>query len=163
MATTVTLRHEIATTPAHFVERIHWNEDYQESIHRRLELRYELVESDVASGRRQTKVWPGDVPKVVQKVMGGDFHFLERGQTDAATGRYDFVVKPSKGNVVVTGYQALEPLGDDKLVRVVHFEIEAKFPLGVGKVVEAFVRKSLQTSYDKSAELIGQYLRGELD
>jgi hypothetical protein len=163
MSTTVTLRHEIATNPKDFVERIHWSEHYQETIHEQLGMRYELVKRDPETGERETRVWPADdVPAVARKVLGGDFHFHEVGQTDAATGRYDFVVKPSKGNVTVTGYQAVEPLGEQRLTRVVHFDIQAKLPLGVGKIVEAFVRKSLEQSYDQSAQLIGQYLRGEI-
>ena len=93
---------------------------------------------------------------------GDDLHFHEKGQTDKATGRYDFVVHPSRGNITITGYQAVEPLGTDRLTRIVHFDIDAKLPLGVGKVVETFVRSALQRSYDESATLIGKYLRGEL-
>jgi hypothetical protein len=163
MSTKVTLRHEIPTTPADFVERVHWSEHYHETIHRMLDMRYQLIARDPATGVREVKTWPStDVPAVVRKVMGDDLHFHEKGQTDAATGRYDFVVHPSRGNIVITGYQAVEPLGADKLTRIVHFEIDAKLPLGVGKVVESFVRSALQRSYDESAKLIERYLRGEL-
>jgi hypothetical protein len=164
MSTQVTLRHEIPTNPANFMERVHWNEHYQETIHRILDMRYQLLKRDPVTGEREVKTWPSsDVPKVVRKVMGEDLHFHEKGKTDAVTGRYDFVVHPSKGNITITGYQAVEPLGPDKLTRIVHFDIDAKIPLGVGKVVETFVRSALQRSYDESATLIGKYLRGELD
>ena len=163
MSTQVTLRHEIPTTPANFIQKIHWSEHYQETIHKILGMRYQLIQRDPETGVREVKTWPNqDVPMVVRKVMGEDLHFHEKGQTDKATGRYDFVVHPSRGNITITGYQAVEPLGADKLTRIVHFDIDAKIPLGVGKVVETFVRSALQRSYDESATLIGKYLRGEL-
>ena len=164
MSTEVTLRHEIPATPADFVERIHWNEHYHETIHRLLDMRYQLIHRDPATGDREVKTWPSaDVPTVLRKMMGSDLHFHERGTTDAASGRYDFVVTPSIGNVTVSGYQAVEPLGTDKLTRVVHFEIDAKIPLGVGKIAETFVRNALKKSYDESAKLIERYLAGEFD
>lgn len=163
MSTQVTLRHEIPTTPANFIQKIHWSEHYQETIHKILGMRYQLIERNPETGVREVKTWPStDVPAVVRKVMGDDLHFHEKGQTDKATGRYDFVVHPSKGNITITGFQAVEPLGADKLTRVVQFNIEAKLPLGVGKVVETFVRSALAKGYDESALLIGKYLRGEL-
>ena len=163
MSTQVTLRHEIPTDPVNFIAKIHWSEHYQETIHKILGMRYQLIQRDPETGVREVKTWPSqDVPAVVRKVMGDDLHFHEKGQTDKATGRYDFVVHPSRGNITITGFQAVEPLGPDKLTRVVQFNIEAKLPLGVGKVVEAFVRSALQRGYDESAELIGKYLRGEL-
>ena len=68
MSTQVTLRHEIPTTPANFVEKIHWSEHYQETIHKILGMRYQLIERNPETGVREVKTWPStDVPAVVRK------------------------------------------------------------------------------------------------
>ena len=85
MSPQVTLRHEIPTDPVNFIAKIHWSEHYQETIHKILGMRYQLIQRDPETGVREVKTWPSqDVPAVVRKVMGDDLHFHEKGDCSAA-------------------------------------------------------------------------------
>ena len=165
MSTSITCHHDLDCTPEELIERIHWNEEYHQAVFRKLDYRYELVASDRATGVRQTKVWPSDIPAVARKIMGDDFHFFEDGKLDAATGRYEFVVTPStlSDKIRTTGYQFATPLPGGRCKREVFFDIQASIRMpGVGKVIEKFVVSTTRRSYDESAGYINAFLKGEL-
>ncbi|MCA9529688.1 MAG: DUF2505 family protein [Myxococcales bacterium] len=163
MTTHIETRHEFDLTPAEFDDRIRWSDAYREALYASLGFRYEVVESDRATGARQTRVWPAaDVPAPLRKMFGDDFHFTEQGRYDEARRRYEFTVTPSVASdrVQTTGVERLEALDGGRCLRVMEVNVEASL-FGLGKVLEAFVARSTKQSYDDDAAFIRAYVRDE--
>ena len=164
MSTSIVVHHDLNCTPEELVEKIHWNEAYHQAVFAKLDYRYELVESNRETGVRKVRIWPSDIPGVVRKALGDDFHFFEEGVMDPATGRYEFKATPSamSDKIGTTGYQFATPLDGGGCRREVCFDITAniKFLPGVGKIIEKFVVSTTRKSYDDSAGYINDFLAG---
>lgn len=109
---------------------------------------------------RRVRVTPkNEAPAVVQKVVGGNFSYVEEGTFDKATKRYRFKAIPDKmaDKFVSSGELRAEPLGDKRCRRVAEMNIEVKI-FGVGGMVESFIAKSMNESYEQVAAFSNRWI-----
>ncbi|MEI8255271.1 MAG: DUF2505 domain-containing protein [Deltaproteobacteria bacterium] len=159
-----TYAHEFNCSAATFWERIFLSDEFNRALYID-ELKfpeYTVVESRDTGDTiiRKCRVTPKqDAPAAVQKLLGGKLQYVEEGVYDKAAGRYRFkVVTASMGDKVKTeGEFRVEPLGDKRIRRVVDMNIEVKI-FGVGGMVEGFIGKSTQESYDAAAKFTNKWI-----
>jgi len=160
-----TVRHRFDISQETFWERCFLDEAFNEKLFREgLGFRdYQLVESRQEGERlhRRVRTTPeADAPKVVQKLLGGEFSYLEEGVFDGE--KYAFKVIPSvmPDRIKIRGEIRTESRGDRAMERVCSMEISIKI-FGLGRVVEAFVDETTRANYEKGAQFIRRYISDE--
>ena len=123
---------------------------------------YEILEERDTGNTvvRRCRVLPKqDAPAVIQKAVGGKFSYVEEGTFDKTTKRYRFkVVTASMADKIHTdGEMRVEPAGDKRCKRIMDMNIEVKI-FGIGGMVESFVSKSMQDSYDQAAAFTNKWI-----
>lgn len=165
MTARFTVRHALCCSPEEFWEHIH----HDPSFHRALNAdylghRYEVLESDRATGVYRARTWPQyDVPATIRKFLDEKASFTEEGVLDFEKMQYDFRIVPSVyvDKLSTEGHMRAEAARDGECDRVVDFVVEARV-LGLGRLVEAFLEKSTRDSFDQSAVYVNEYLRKKL-
>jgi len=143
-----------------FWERIFRSEDFNQYLYEGLGFEYELQVWNGDTGYRRAKVCPTQqMPRAVAKVLGDRFSYVEEGEFDAATDRYDFRVIPSSlpDRIRVKGSVVVEPISPHQCERRVTLEIGAAV-LGLGRLIEAYFVATTREQYAKNAALVNEYL-----
>ncbi len=158
-----TVRHRFDISQDTFWERCFLDESFNQKLFREgLGFRaYEVVEArqDGDLFHRRVRTTPeADAPKVVQKLLGGEFSYLEEGVFDGQ--KYTFSVVPSvmPDRIKIRGEIRAEPKGENEMERICSMDISIRI-FGVGKVVEAFVDETTRENYEKGASFIRQYIK----
>ncbi len=159
-----TITHEFACDVATYVNKIFLNDDFNRALYLG-ELKfpeYEVLESRDTGNTfiRRCRVTPKqDAPAAIQKLLGGRLQYIEEGTFDKTTRHYKFkVVTPSMGDKVKTeGDLRIEVVNDKRVRRVVDTTVEVKI-FGVGGMVEGFIGKSMQDSYDAAARFTNKWI-----
>lgn len=111
---------------------------------------------------RRVEVQPlvENVPGPIKKVLGDRFAYVEEGTLDRKGNRYRFRVVPSSmsDKTQISGEMYSEPLGDNRVKRVVDFNIEVKIMM-IGKIIEQKTIDDTKASYDKMAAFLRTYLK----
>jgi hypothetical protein len=166
MTTKFEARHVLPFPPEAFWRLVHGNSEFNDALYNtHLKHRYEVLENDPVTGKWLSKMYPNVVlPAVLAKAAAGKeegFCLAEDGVLDRTNWIYKFKVIPSimSDNVDVRGEMVILPHGDGHCQRVVKFEIDVR-AFGIGKIVEAFVEKTVLRGYDDSGEFLQRYMAG---
>lgn len=167
MTTKFEARHVMPFPPEVFWQRVHANTEFNDALYNKhLGHRYEILVNDPVSGKWLSKMFPKvDLPAVLAKAAAGKeegFCLAEEGVLDKSTWTYRFKVIPSimSDKVDVKGEMVILPHGDGHCERIVKFEIDVR-AFGIGKIVEAFVEKTVLRGYDDSGEFLQRYMAGK--
>jgi hypothetical protein len=109
---------------------------------------------------RRVRVMPKqEAPAAVQKLLGSSFSYTEEGTFDKNAKRYRFRVVPATmaDKVRTEGEMRVESLGPKKCRRSVDVNIDVKI-FGVGGMIEGFVAKSTQDSYEQAAAFTRKWI-----
>lgn len=148
--------------PDDFWRRVHHAPEFFQALYvDHLDFGYEVLEDDPATGVRRTYITPKvDAPAAIKRVLGDSISFTENGvlKNDADGPRYDFHVVPNKlaDKFHISG-TLTTPLAGDVCERVCSFDIKCTI-FGIGKLLEGFVQKEVERSYNDSAEFTNRYL-----
>jgi hypothetical protein len=111
---------------------------------------------------RRVEVQPlvENVPGPIKKLLGDRFAYVEEGTFDRKRKRYRFRVVPSSGadKTHIDGEMYSEPLGENRVKRIVDFGIEVKIMM-IGKMIEQKTIDDTKASYDKMATFLRTYLK----
>lgn len=143
-----------------FWDRIFGSEEFNHYLYEGLGFEYELQEWNPDTGYRRAKVWPAQqMPRAVARVLGDRFSYIEEGNFDSLTGRYEFVVIPSTiaDRIRVTGTVSVEAISPQQCERRVSLEIGADL-LGLGRLIETYFAATTRAQYAKNAALVNDYL-----
>lgn len=158
-----TVRHQFDVSPQTYWEKCFLDEGFNQRLFMEgLGFKaYELVEAkqDGDLLRRKVRTTPkADAPKAVQKLLGGEFSYLEEGVFDGE--KYTFSVIPSvmADRIKIRGEIRAEARGEGKMERVCSMQISIKI-FGLGKVVEGFVDDTTRQNYDRGARYIQRFIR----
>lgn len=165
MATHFEIDHVLPCPPEVFWSQIHNNEAFYHALYREhLGFDFAIEARDEATGACRTKMIPKiPAPDVVLRALGAksaeDFAMTEDGRWNPERKRYEFRILTSlmPERVDVRGVMELRPAPEGKCVRHMEFDLDVKL-FGVGKIVEAFVERSVRQSYDQSGAFTAQYL-----
>jgi hypothetical protein len=143
-----------------FWERIFRSEEFNQYLYEGLGFEYELEEWNPETGYRRARVWPAQqMPRAVARVLGDRFSYIEEGNFDSSTGRYEFVVIPSTiaDRIRVMGTVSIEAVSPHQCERRVTLEIGADV-LGLGRLIETYFAATTRAQYAKNAALVNDYL-----
>ena len=160
----ITISHDFNCDPETFWSKIFGNLEFDTALYRD-ELRFpgfEQLEARTDGDRmtRRCRITPRqDAPAPVQKLLGGQFSYIEEGSFDKKTQRYRFKIVPSSlaDKLRIDGEMRSEPMGPGKMKRVAEINIEVKI-FGLGGMVEGFVSRSMQDSYAQAAAFTNRWI-----
>lgn len=164
MATNMKLTHEINCSEARFWE-LFLDKEFNTKLYLEgLEFpewsQEELTDTETEV-RRRTKGRPklNNIPGPVQKLLGDSFGYVENGSMDKKAKVWKWKLTPSvmADKLRQEGSLRVEPLGDNKVRRVIEMVIEAKV-FGLGGVLESTTEKQLKDGWDKSAVFMNKWL-----
>ncbi len=100
-----------------------------------------------------------DLPGPVMKLMGSGFSYIEEGTFDkqAKAWRWKMIPSTLADKVRLEGAVRTEPVGSDKVRRIIEIEIEAKI-FGVGGLIESSGEKQMRHDWDESAAFMNKHL-----
>jgi hypothetical protein len=125
---------------------------------------WRLIEQKVTDDTmiRKVEVQPlvENVPGPIKKVLGDRFGYIEQGTFDKKKHRYRFRVIPTSmpDKTTIDGEMYSEPLGDNRVKRIVDFNIEVRVMM-IGKMIEQKSIDDTRASYDKMAIFLRSYLK----
>ena len=125
---------------------------------------WRLIEQKVTDDTmiRKVEVQPlvENVPGPIKKVLGDRFGYIEQGTFDKKKHRYRFRVIPTSmpDKTTIDGEMYSEPLGDNRVKRIVDFNIEVRVMM-IGKMIEQKSIDDTRASYDKMATFLRSYLK----
>ena len=159
------IAHEFQCTPETFWQKLFLDAEFNSWLYLE-KLRfpeYRVLEEKEQGGnlvRRVSVKPPQNAPAVVQKLVGDGFSYVEAGTFDRAKQTYRFHVEPSAmGDKIRTeGEMRCLPLGDARCRRTLDMTIAVKV-FGVGGIVEGFIAKSTQDSYEQAAKYTAEWLK----
>jgi hypothetical protein len=156
------VRHRFDISQETFWERCFLDESFNDRLFREgLGFReYELIEARQDGERlhRRVRTTPkADAPKVVQKLLGGEFSYLEQGVFDGEKYTFDVIPSVMADRIKIRGEIRTESKGEEAMERVCSMQISIKI-FGVGRVVEAFVDETTRANYEKGAQFIRSYI-----
>jgi len=160
MPKSLAIRQLLDCSEREFWERIFRSEDFNRYLYEGLGFEYELEEWNPETGYRRARVWPAQqMPRAVARVLGDRFSYIEEGNFDASTGRYEFVVIPSTiaDRIRVMGTVSIEAVSPHQCERRVTLEIGADV-LGLGRLIETYFAATTRAQYAKNAALVNDYL-----
>lgn len=101
-----------------------------------------------------------NMPGPMKKIVGEKLSYVESGTFTRATRRYEFAIVPSTlaDKTKIQGVMYCEPIGDNKIRRVVEIAIDIKV-FAVGKMIEEKTAQDTRASYDKAAVFTNQWIR----
>lgn len=160
-----TVRERYACGVARFWDTVFFAPEFNEPLYREALGfdRYEVVQldRDAAGGvSRRIRVMPRlDAPAAIKKLVGDALVYEEHGRFDPLTRHFKSRLVPSRlaDQIRIEADLWLEPLSPSTCERLVRFEVEARL-LGLGRVVEKFVERTLRENYAKSAAFTNRWL-----
>lgn len=161
---TVKIAHEINCNEATFWE-LFFDKTFNEKLYRE-DLEFPefniLEQTDTETHvRRKTKGRPKlkNVPGPVAKLLGDSFGYVEEGSMDKKAKVWKWKLTPSTmaEKLRQEGSLHLEPIGDNKVRRVVEMVIEAKV-FGLGGVLESTAEKQLRDGWESSAKFMNKWI-----
>ncbi len=139
-----------------FWDRVFFDREYNQTLYRQhLNVRqYEILafEDDGDGIRRKVKVIPQqNAPVVIQKLLQGEFSYVEEGVFDKKSGVYKFRIIPSikADKIKISGTVTAEPQGEDTVQRTIDLELKADI-FAIGGQIEKFVGEQIQKGYEAS-------------
>jgi hypothetical protein len=138
-----------------FVDRL-----YMEALGcKRVDYVSESGDLDSVLTRRIRFVQPVDAPAPVRKLFGETTTMEEDGRFDAKSGRWTFRMIPEKmaDKISINGETWLEKEGDGKVARVCQVDFAVSI-FGIGSLVEKFMAKQTQESWEKQARFLRAYI-----
>ncbi len=139
------------------------NRAYNEELYRSLGFpAFEWLElrDNGATRFRKIRVVPssGQLPAVVQKIVGEGMAYIEEGTFDVATMRFDFRVVPTvladKADIRGSIWCTARPGG---VVRHARFDAQIKV-FGIGSIIEEKMLENYKRSFDSAAAFTRGYL-----
>lgn len=99
-------------------------------------------------------------PRPVTKLFGDRFGYTEEATFDkvAKVWRWKMTTSTLPDKLRSEGSVRAEPVGDDKVRRIVDIVLEAKV-FGIGGLIESSVEKQIRESWEKSAAVTNEWLR----
>jgi hypothetical protein len=162
--TTFKISHEINCNEAKFWE-LFFDKEFNQKLYKvGLEFpEYENVEQTetdseikrTARGRPKLK----NIPGPVAKLLGDKFGYTEHGSMKKSEKVWRWKLTPTTlaEKIKQEGSLKIEPIGDDKVRRVVEMLIEAKV-FGLGGILESTAEKSLREGWEDSAKYMNKHL-----
>lgn len=161
---TFKMTHEINCGVETFWE-IFFDRDFNEQLYRqKLEFpEYSILEQNETDTQITRKCMGqpklNNVPGPIAKLLGSGFKYTEVGTYDKASKTWKWKMTPSTmaDKLRNEGTLVVEPVGADKVRRVVEIVNEAKI-FAVGGIFESFTEKSLRDGWDKSAVFLNDWI-----
>lgn len=161
---TFTIRHTFDVPKETFWNETFLNADFNRKLYiEKLEFTgYEVLKEQPKDGGkldREVRTTPkAEVPKALQKVVGGEIAYVEAGHFDGE--HYRFTITPNKlaDKMKIRGDMWCEARGETRCERILEMTVEVKI-FGVGGVMASFIEKTTRDSYDKSADFTREWLR----
>ncbi|AGC45410.1 hypothetical protein MYSTI_04110 [Myxococcus stipitatus DSM 14675] len=99
------------------------------------------------------------LPGPLTKLFGSGFRITEKGELDKATKTWRWTITPSTmaDKIRHEGTLRLEPIGADKVWRIIEEDYEAKI-FGVGGLLESTMEKTRREEHDRTAAYINHHL-----
>jgi hypothetical protein len=99
------------------------------------------------------------MPKVLARILGERFSYVEEGTFDAEAERYEFRVLTSTvtDRIRVRGTVTVAAVSPHQCERHVTLQIGAEV-LGLGRIIEAYFVASTREQYAKNAAIVNEYL-----
>ncbi len=160
MSKSLEIRQLLDCSEKEFWERIFRSEDFNHYLYEGLGFDYELQEWNRDTGYRRAKIWPTQqMPKVLARILGERFSYVEEGTFDAEAERYDFRVITSTvtDRIRVRGTVTVAAVSPHQCERHVTLQIGAEV-LGLGRIMEAYFVASTREQYAKNAAIVNEYL-----
>ncbi|MFT5353484.1 MAG: hypothetical protein ACI9KE_000682 [Polyangiales bacterium] len=160
---TFDVRHEIIVGSDRFWQLIHHETEFIRSLYVDfLDFGYEVLEDNKETGVRRTYITPKVVaPKAIIRVMGDTISFTEHGLlVEDDDYRYEFTVVPNKfaDKIKISGAMRTNVISETSCERCVTFNVKCTI-FGIGKLLEGFIQKEIQRSYNESADYTNTYLK----
>ncbi len=162
----LTLRDDYDCSVERFWEGLFFELDYNRALYRD-GLGFEQMEivaddvSDDGRRRRRMRVKPKlDAPRAVRKLIGDALTYVEQGEYDPRTMRWSTRIVPSRvaDRIRISIVVHCEPRGDDRCVRVADFEFDVRV-IGLGRIFEQFIARTMRENYTKAARFSNRWLR----
>jgi hypothetical protein len=157
------ISHTFECDPALFWE-VTFDEPFNDRLYRSLEMIERTVldkKEDDATLRRKIRYVPKqDMPAVIQKLMSGQFSYVEDTVYQKGKDVMDVTVLPSSMGDKITfkGQVRVRSLGAGRCERSFDAEVTVKIMM-VGGTIEKHVGEMVKKSYDKAATLIAAELK----
>ena len=156
------LNHTIHCTPERF-----WEIFFDQEFNRWLYIdqlkfsKYETVrQSDAPNVERVVQGEPKvDLPKPIQKLVGGNFGYEETGTFNPSTKTWTWKMRPNAmaDKMSMSGTVRVEDAGGGKCRRIAEITIEAKI-FGVGKMIEKTSEKEMTDGWNDSAVAMNKWI-----
>lgn len=162
----LTLRHDYDCSSDAFWDALFFDREYNRALYRD-GLGFEDMEiladdaGEDGGRRRRLRAKPKlDAPRAVRKLIGDALTYVEEGEFDPDTRRWTTRVVPSRlaDRVRITVVVWCEPRGDDRCVRVADFDFDVRV-IGLGRVFEQFIARTMRENYEKAARFSNTWLR----
>jgi hypothetical protein len=157
--------HKFPVKPQTFWDSIYFDKEYNQALYRDHihAKRYEVLEySDTGQGiRRKVMVVPEQKsPRIIQKLIPGEFSYIEEGAFDRKEGTYRFRIIPSvkADKIAISGKVTAEPRGDGSVLRTIDMDLKADI-FAVGGQIEKFVGEQIQKGYETSYQFTMDWIR----
>lgn len=147
-----------------------FDENFNAELWPYLEVEWELLEfnrtgegDDLVIERKQKLTPKRQMPKVMQKIAGGQIWYVEHNLFVARDNKMDVKATPSVAadRIDNHGVYRLEVLGDNKVNRIYEGVCDCRVPLVGGKIEEAIV-SDVKESYRKATEFTRKWIATKL-
>jgi len=139
-----------------FWEKIYFDREYNETLYRDCigVKSYEIMnmEEDGEKISRKVRVVPQQkAPGVIQKLISGEFSYVEEGTFQKKEGIYRFKIVPSikADKITINGMVTAKDEGEKSVLRTIDLELKADI-FAVGGQIEKFVGSEIQKGYEDS-------------
>ena len=126
--------------------------------------RFEVVEFERFEDgmiKRLIKAYPRiDVPRPLQRVLGNNIHYYERGEYDPRTRHWKCSIEIPRlsSKLKITSDMWLVDDARGGSVRHVDFDVQIRL-LGMGRILGRFTRMSLEETYGEAARHTNEWFR----
>ena len=141
-----------------FWEKLYFHEEYNRALYLTQigAKSYEVVECKDTEKTltRRVKITPKQsAPSILQKMLKGEFTYVEEGTFHKADGTYRFQITPSMmpEKIKVSGVVTAVAAGDKSVKRTIDLSLKADV-FAVGGQIEKFVGGEITRGYDESYE-----------
>jgi hypothetical protein len=157
--------HTFPIKPQTFWDHLYFDKEYNQKLYEE-QIRakqYEVLEySDSEHGiTRKVKIVPEQkAPVVIQKLISGEFSYVEEGTFDRKEGIYRFKITPSvkSDKIKISGKVTAEPREDGSILRTIDMDLKADI-FAIGGQIEKFVGEQIQKGYEASYQFTLNWIR----
>jgi hypothetical protein len=157
--------HTFPLSAASFWKDIYFHKDYnttlyKESIHAKAYDLVEFTETDTEIRKKVRVVPEQSAPKIIQKLISGEFSYTEEGTFSKKDGIYRFRITPSvkPDKIAVTGVVTVKAEGKKSVTRTIEVDLKADI-FAIGGQIEKFVGDQIEKGYNSSYDFTLKWIK----